>query len=247
MSTKKIATKKKSASKKEISTKIESPTPPISKKKNPNMHVTTSPPNMKQVKDFRDADTKEVGLKIVDYWISEDKTLYQNHLHYDQLYTWRMGELSPYALGLLEGKLMGTKCPKCGDVFFPARVNCWNLDCKWLKTEWVEITQKGKVHTYTVAGWSGRSSLKRLPFVLAYVMLEGVTTAVANEIREIQPWDAEFNMPVKIKFIPKDKRVGAISDFYFVPADSWKPSPMNPEKERIKKLCEPVYEWVKTM
>ncbi len=219
----------------------------MSKKKNPNFHETTSPPNMKLAKEMRDAETKEVGFKFVDYYISEDKTLFQTHLHYDQLYTWKMGELSPYPMGLLEGKIKGTKCPKCGDVFFPPRVNCWNLDCKLVKTEWIDLPQKGKVHTYTVAGWSGRSSLKRLPFILAYVILEGATTAVANEIREINPWDAEFNMPVKVKWVSKNERVGMISDFYFVPAAEWKPSPMNAEKERIKKLCEPVFEWIKTL
>ncbi len=219
----------------------------MTKKENPNLHKTTSPPKMKLVKEFRDSETKEVGFKFVDYSISEDKSLFQTHLHYDQLYTWKMGEISKYSLGLLEGKIMGTKCPICGDVFFPPRVNCWNLDCKLKKTEWIELPQKGKVHTYTVAGWSGKSSLKRLPFVLAYAILEGVTTAVANEIREINPWDAEFNMPVKVKWVPKEERVGAIVDFHFVPDDGWKPSAMNAEKERIKKLCEPVYEWVKTM
>ena len=219
----------------------------MTKKKNPNMHETTSPPNYNLKNEFRDKDTKEVGFKFVDYSVSEDGTLFQAHLHYDQLYNVRAGELSPYALGLLEGKIMGTKCPKCGDVFFPARVNCWNLDCNLVKTQWIELPQVGKVHTFTVAGWSGKSSLKRLPFVLAYVVLDGVTTAVANEIREIDPWDAEFNMPVKVKFVPKEERVGAITDFHFVPADGWKPSPMNPEKERIKELCQPVIEWIKTL
>jgi hypothetical protein len=61
------------------------------------------------------------------------------------------------------------------------------------------------------------------------------------------PWDAEFKMPIKIEFVPKEQRTGAVTDFYFIPADDWKPSPMNPEKERIKKMVEPVYEWVKSM
>ena len=30
-------------------------------------------------------------------------------------------------------------------------------------------------------------------------------------------------------------------------ADGWKPSPMNPTKERMKKLTLPVYDWVKTL
>jgi hypothetical protein len=32
-----------------------------------------------------------------------------------------------------------------------------------------------------------------------------------------------------------------------VPTDGWKPSGMNPEKERMKEMCAPVYEWVKSM
>ena len=36
----------------------------------------TSPPKMKIVKEFRDENTKEVGFKFVEYYISEDKTLF---------------------------------------------------------------------------------------------------------------------------------------------------------------------------
>lgn len=38
-----------------------------------------------------------------------------------------------------------------------------------------------------------------------------------------------------------------ITDFHFEPADGRKPGSMNPEKERIKQLCPPVYEWVKSL
>jgi len=38
------------------------------------------------------------------------------------------------------------------------------------------------------------------------------------------------------------------TDSYFEHADDWKPSVgMTPEKERMKELCAPVYDWVKTM
>ena len=33
----------------------------------------------------------------------------------------------------------------------------------------------------------------------------------------------------------------------YEPAEGWKPSPWNEEKERIKELVDPVYEWVKTL
>ena len=40
-------------------------------------------------------------------------------------------------------------------------------------------------------------------------------------------------------------RNGHIS--HFEPTDGWKLGPMTPEKERMKELCKPVFEWVKTM
>jgi len=105
---------------------------------------------------------------------------------------------------------------------------------------------KAKVHTWTIAGWSGRSSLRRLPIVLVYGVVEGSKVAIANELHGINPWDAEFGMSLKIVFKPEEERVGAVTDFHFEPDDGWKPSPMNKEKERIRELVEPVYEWVKT-
>ena len=115
------------------------------------------------------------------------------------------------------------------------------------RTEWVEMPLTAKVHTWTVAGWSGRSSLKRLPIILVYAIIGTSKVAMANELHGMNPWDVEFEMPLKIVFKPKDQRIGAVTDFHFEPADGWKPSPMNNEKERIKKLVTPVYEWVKTL
>lgn len=204
-------------------------------------------PNFTERKDYRPKEVKETGLAFVGHEISDDRKFINQFLHYDQLYTIRHGRNSPFFIGLLEGKLIGMRCPKCGDIFLPIRGNCWNLDCNLEETEWVELPLKGKVHTWTVAGWSGRSSLKRLPIVLVYGIIEGSKVAIANEMRNIKPWDVEFNMPFKVEFVPKEERKGAVTDFYFVPDDGWKPGPMNKEKERIKKLVEPVYEWVKTL
>jgi hypothetical protein len=86
-----------------------------------------------------------------------------------------------------------------------------------------------------------------LPIILVYAVIGDSKVAIANELHGINPWDVEFGMPLKIVFKPKDQRIGAVTDFHFEPSDGWKPSPMNPEKERIKKLVEPVYEWVKTL
>ena len=87
----------------------------------------------------------------------------------------------------------------------------------------------------------------QLPFVLAYVIVYVCKTAIANELLNIEPWDPEFGMPVKVVWKPENERQGTVTDWWFEPADGWKPGPMTPEKERMKELCQPVIEWVKTM
>ena len=177
----------------------------------------------------------------------EDTDWVEQQIYYDMLYTFRLGALSPYAKGLLEGKLLGTRCPKCGDVTFPPRVNCWNLDCKLEITEWVEMPPSGILHTFTICGFAAKSALKKLPFVLAYVLVGESKTAIANILKIEEPWHVETDMPVIIKFTNEKKRVGNLIDFWFEPDPSWSPSPMTSEKERIKKLCEPVYEWIRIL
>ena len=192
-------------------------------------------------------DVEETGIGFMGYDWDSSAEQFKVYLHYDQLYYWKYGEVSKLGKGFIDGEFWGTQCPKCGDKFFPPRVNCWNLNCNLAKSDWVQLKQEGTVHTFTVAGWSGKSSLKRLPFILAYVVVDGCKTAIANEIRGIDPWDAEFGMPVKVGWKPKNERQGTVTDWWFEPADGWKPGPMTPEKERIKELCQPVIEWVKTM
>jgi uncharacterized OB-fold protein len=204
-------------------------------------------PNFSIKKDVRPKDVKETGLVFTGYEISDDGNVMNHFLHYDQLYTIRHGLNSKFFIGLIDGKILGTKCPKCGDTWVPVRTHCWNLDCNLERTEWVEMPLTAKVHTWTVAGWSGKSSLKRLPIILVYAIIGDSKVAIANELYAIKPWDVDFDMPLKIVFKPKNERIGAITDWHFEPDDNWKPSPMNKDKERIKKLVEPVYQWVKTL
>ncbi len=204
-------------------------------------------PNFTEKKSYRPDDVKETGLAFIGHEISEDGNAMNQFLHYDQLYTIRHGWNSKFFKGLLEGKIWGTRCPKCGDTWVPVRTHCWNLDCDLEKTEWVEMPLTAKVHTWTIAGWSGRSSLKRLPIILVYAVIGDSKVAIANELHGIEPWNVDFDMPVKIVFKPKEQRTGTVTDFHFEPSDDWEPSPMNEEKERIQQLVEPVYKWVKTL
>ena len=50
-----------------------------------------------------------------------------------------------FYLGLEEGKILGRKCPKCGNVEFPPVYAC--NACGNYETEWVEISGKAKLHS----------------------------------------------------------------------------------------------------
>jgi uncharacterized OB-fold protein len=206
------------------------------KVKDPKERAFEPGPGFHNETHYRPSNITENGLQFVGHSVSDDGKAFNQYLHYDQLYIIRHGQNSKFFIGCLEGKIIGTKCP-----------NCWNLDCDLQETDWVEFPLRAKVHTWTVAGWSGRSSLKRLPIVLVYAKIEGSTVAIANELHGIDPWDVEFDMDLEVEFIPKEERTGSVTDFHFVPAKSWKPGPMTPEKERIKELVQPVYEWVRSM
>ena len=212
-----------------------------------NIKQIPTKPEFTEKKIYRPKDVKEIGLKFIGHEISKDGNTMNQFLHYDQLYTIRHGWNSRFFNGLIQGKILGTKCPKCGDTWVPIRTHCWNLDCNLEKTKWIEMPLTAKIHTWTIAGWSGRSSLKKLPIVLVYAVIGNSKVAIANELYKIKPWDVEFNMPLKIVFKPKKERKGIITDFHFEPIDGWTPTPMNDEKIRIKELIKPVYDWVKTL
>ena len=118
------------------------------------------------------------------------------------------------------------------------------------EVEWVEMPKTGILHAWTICGFAAKSALKKLPFVLAYVLVGESKTAIANILHIDEPWHTETNMPIVIKMVPKEERVGNLIDFWFEPDPSWKPSEdgkMTEEKVRIKQLCQPVYDWVKIL
>lgn len=67
------------------------------------------------------------------------------------------------------GALLGSRCPDCGAYFFPRRVGC--LSCGRQGLEDSDLSTRGKVWTYTVAGQTPPGSLIEAPYVLAVVEL----------------------------------------------------------------------------
>lgn len=162
------------------------------------------------------------------------------------LYHHSYGIISKFFKGLIEKKLYGTRCPKCGATFCPPRAHCWNPNCRLKETEWVELPLKGEVHTFSAMAFSATPFLKTLPFIIAYVRIDGCCTTLPTRVLEVNPWEVYPGLRVKVNFVEQPK--GEIMDLYCTPAEKPDPSKFIMTEEQIKKLKEDmrkVLEWVK--
>lgn len=66
-----------------------------------------------------------------------------------------------FYLGLEEGKILGRKCPECGNVEFPPVYAC--NACGSYETEWYEISGKAKLHSIVLpAALSSKPEYKKM-------------------------------------------------------------------------------------
>ena len=84
-----------------------------------------------------------------------------------------------FYLGLEEGKILGRKCPECGNVEFPPVYAC--NACGSYETEWYEISGKAKLHSIVLpAALSSKPEYKKMgKFAYGEVELEEGTRLIA--------------------------------------------------------------------
>ena len=71
-------------------------------------------------------------------------------------------------IGYLEdGKVMGTRCKECGLFFFPPRADCHQ--CLSSDMDWVEVSGKGKLVTYSKLEFAPIGFGDDLPYAIAVV------------------------------------------------------------------------------
>jgi len=71
---------------------------------------------------------------------------------------------------ILQGKLLGGKCRKCGKVHLPPRPLCDNCFSK--EFEWVALPNKGKLLTYTIIHVAPAQFQGMVPYAIGIVQLD---------------------------------------------------------------------------
>jgi uncharacterized OB-fold protein len=75
--------------------------------------------------------------------------------------------------GLKQGKVLATKCKKCGKLYFPPAADC--PDCLSSEMEWVELSNEAEIETFTYVVVRPTSFQQNKPYTVAIGRLkEGV-------------------------------------------------------------------------
>ncbi len=112
-------------------------------------------------------------------------------------------------------KIMGLKCPGCSKVHVPPRLHC--PTCFVKMTEWVELSGKGSLTSYTVVRYQEPYMPKEPPYAYGVIQMDGADTGLAHFLGEVDLDKIKIGMRLEPVF--KEEREGSILDIdYFKPS-----------------------------
>jgi len=134
-------------------------------------------------------------------------------------YMWSAGiAMSRFLNELKNGRIIATKCNKCGRIMVPPRVFC--EQCFKPTDSWTYVKDTGTINTYSVSFIAGDASRIKEPIIVAIIDLDGASPGmgILHKIGEINWKEVKFGMKVKAVWKPPEERQGAITDIkYFKP------------------------------
>ena len=112
-------------------------------------------------------------------------------------------EESKFFRGLADGKLIGQRCPVCEKVYVPPRGACPVDGVP--TTDEVEVADHGTVTTFCIVNVPFTGQQIPIPYVSAYVLLDGADIAFLHLILGIEAADVRMGMRVKAVWKPRDE------------------------------------------
>lgn len=115
-------------------------------------------------------------------------------------------KVADFVTHLEEGRIMGTRCKECGKLHFPPRADC--ADCLSSDVEWVELSGRGKLITYTTANFAPVGFEDEAPYTLALAELEEGPRVFAHLSKDISADETKIGMEVKLAPVrPSEGRI----------------------------------------
>jgi uncharacterized OB-fold protein len=112
-------------------------------------------------------------------------------------------------------QILGITCPTCKKVYVPPRSHC--PTCFSRMSEWVKLSGKGTLQTYTIVRYQEPYMPKEVPFAYGVIKLDGADTGIVHLIGGVELDKIKVGMKMEPVF--KEQREGSILDIdYFKPA-----------------------------
>jgi len=112
-------------------------------------------------------------------------------------------EESNFLRGLLDGRLIGQRCPACEKVYVPPRSAC-PVDGV-ATVEQVELSDTGTITTFCIVNVPFLGQRITPPYVAAYVLLDGADIAFLHLILECSVQDVRMGMRVQAVWRPREQ------------------------------------------
>ena len=143
---------------------------------------------------------------------SVDPLIVKSHYEIDYIHSYAQDSEFFRALG--QKKIMGSRCRKCGYKFATPRAHCMHCGSE---TEWFQLPNEGRIHTYTTCYFGSEEFLKETPFHLIMVEFDGVDSLFMARMVGVSPEDLRIGMKVRARV--KRNQKFSPTDVYFVPAE----------------------------
>jgi uncharacterized OB-fold protein len=145
--------------------------------------------------------------------VSGENATPKEHLVMEHLVTLTYREpltsnLNRYADMLLEGRIVGHRCPSCSRVYVPAKGYCPLCVVPTTEADEVEVPDTGVLTGFTIVtpvNYYGQT--KTEPFVYASVLLDGADTVLGGmDITGVPHSELRAGLRVKAKWRPLEER-----------------------------------------
>ncbi|MBI1885990.1 MAG: Zn-ribbon domain-containing OB-fold protein [Chloroflexi bacterium] len=134
-------------------------------------------------------------------------------------YAWDTGvAVGRFLQELKNGRLIARKCRRCRRILVPPRIFC--EECFRRTDEWVYVSDRGRVNTYSVSHIRWDASPLKEPVIVAVIEIDGASPGmgILHYLAEIKPEDVRIGMAVEAVWKPAGERTGSILDIrYFRP------------------------------
>ena len=139
---------------------------------------------------------------------------------WDITYNYSAGETGSEFLRRLrdEKRISGVKCPKCERVILPPRGFCER--CFVACETWIDVGMEGVIEAFTITS-EPFDGLPEPPYAIAYVTLDGASTAMLNFVRGVDLSDVaaaakKLAIGTRLRVEWAAQRQGRITDFHYV-------------------------------